>query len=56
MRIQAMILDLEKLDSEHIFYFQAGVELVGIEKNKKNFFTFLQYAMYLHSIPIFLCC
>ena len=36
MRLQSLILELEKIDSDHVFSFQAGVDPVGIWKNDKG--------------------
>ncbi len=34
MRVQALILKLEKIDMDHVFHFQAGVDLMPCELNK----------------------
>lgn len=36
MRLQSLILELEKIDSDHVFSFQAGVDTVGVWKNENG--------------------
>ena len=36
MRLQSIILELEKIDPDHVFSFQAGVDLIGVWKNENG--------------------
>ena len=36
MRLQSIILQLEKIDTEHVFHFQAGVDMIPVQKNKND--------------------
>ena len=36
MRLTSIILQLEKIDPDHVFHFQAGVDMIPVRKNKND--------------------